>query len=100
MEKKSTKKVAAAAAEPVVAEKKTATRKCACKKAAAAIVYNAETAGLRAGDIYQTLAAEGALTIKEIAKKAKLTEQETLLGMGWLLREGKLCVEGENVALA
>ena len=98
MEKKTTKKAAAAVAEAVETEKKPA-RKC-CKKCDA-VVYNAETAGNRAGDIYQALAAaEKALTIKQLAQKTKATEEEVLLGMGWLLREGKLSVCDSKVALA
>ena len=54
-----------------------------------------------AGDVYQALAAAGkALTVKEIAKAAKISEEETLLGLGWLFKEGKLANEGENVTLA
>ena len=58
---------------------------------------NAENVGFRAGDVYQALAAEGkALTLKEIAKVAKISEEETLLGMGWLLKEGKILVSEDN----
>ena len=100
MEKKTTKKAAAEVKEVVATEKKTTTRKC-CAKKAAAVVYNEETVGCRAGVVYETLAAaETALTVKEIAKAGKITEQETLLGMGWLLREGKLNVCEDKVALA
>ena len=90
--KTTTKKVAApkAAAEP----KKAPAKKAAAPKKAA-IVLNAENAGFKAGDVYQALAAAGkALTVKEIAKAAKISEEETLLGMGWLFKEGKI-VEAE-----
>ena len=89
-------KVAAAKKETV---KKAAAPKAAAKKAVLAIT--AENAGFKAGDVYQALAAAGkALTVKEIAKAAKISEEETLLGLGWLFKEGKLVNEGENVTLA
>ncbi len=94
-EKKATKK----AAEPkAAAEKKAAPKKTAKK---VEIVINAETVGFKAGDVYQALsAAEKALSVKEIAKQAKITETETLLGMGWLFKEGKIKDEHGLIALA
>ena len=41
-----------------------------------------------------------AVTVKEIAKAAKISEEETLLGLGWLFKEGKLVNEDEKVTLA
>ena len=94
-EKKTTKKTAA----PKAAEAKKATAKKAAVKAA--VVVNAENAGFKAGDVYQTLAAAGkALTVKEIAKAAKISEEETLLGLGWLFKEGKLATAEEKITLA
>ena len=94
-EKKTTKKAAATAAEP----KKAAVKKVAAKKAVVAV--NAENAGFKAGDVYQALAAaEKALTVKEIAKAAKISEEETLLGLGWLFKEGKLATADEKITLA
>ena len=101
-EKKATAKKAAA--PKAAAEKKTApVKKAAAPKAAAkaTIVVNAENAGFKAGDVYQALAAAGkALTVKEIAKAAKISEEATLLGLGWLFKEGKLVNDGEKVTLA
>ena len=101
MAKKETTKKAAAAEVAVVekAAKKTTVRKAAVKATAA---INAENVGFKAGDVYQALAAaEKALTIKEIAKAAKISEEETLLGLGWLFKEGKLqSTEDNKVALA
>lgn len=102
-EKKATAKKAAA--PKAAAEKKAATVKKAApvKKAAAkaTFVVNAENAGFKAGDVYQALAAaEKALTVKEIAKAAKISEEETLLGLGWLFKEGKLANDAEKVTLA
>ena len=81
------------------AAKKTATVKKAAAKSVLAV--NAENIGFKAGDVYQALAAAGkALTVKEIAKAAKISEEETLLGLGWLFKEGKLANDGEKVTLA
>jgi hypothetical protein len=98
-EKKTTKK---AAAEVKAAEPKKATvKKAAAPKKAAAIAVNAENAGFKAGDVYQALAAaEKALTVKEIAKAAKISEEETLLGLGWLFKEGKLNAADDKITLA
>ena len=95
-EKKTTKKAAA----PVKAEaKKAPAKQAAASKAVIAV--NAENAGFKAGDVYQALAAaEKALTVKEIAKAAKISEEETLLGLGWLFKEGKLATADEKITLA
>ena len=99
-EKKVTKKAAAPKAEE--AKKSTVKKAAAPKKAAAkTVVVNAENAGFKAGDVYQALAAaEKALTVKEIAKAAKISEEETLLGLGWLFKEGKLATADEKITLA
>ena len=99
-EKKTTTKKAT---ETKVAAKKTETvKKTATKAAKATIAVNAENAGFKAGDVYQALAAaEKALSVKEIAKAAKISEEETLLGLGWLFKEGKLLsAEDDKVTLA
>jgi Cdc6-like AAA superfamily ATPase len=97
-EKKATTKKAAEVKE-TAAKKTTTTKKAAAK---ATIVVNAENIGFKAGDVYQALAAaEGALSVKEIAKAAKISEEETLLGLGWLFKEGKLNgTEDNKVVLA
>lgn len=87
------------ATSKAAAEKKTATRRSAAKKVEFEI--NAETVGFKAGDVYQALAtAEKSLSVAEIAKAAKITEQETLLGMGWLFKEGKIKAEDNKITLA
>ena len=100
-EKKTTKKAAAPKAEE---PKKATVKKAAAPKKAAekkAFVVNAENAGFKAGDVYQALAAaEKALSVKEIAKAAKISEEETLLGLGWLFKEGKLAAADEKITLA
>ena len=99
-EKKTTKKAAAPKAEE---PKKATVKKAAAPKKAAekAFVVNAENAGFKAGDVYQALAAaEKALSVKEIAKAAKISEEETLLGLGWLFKEGKLATADEKITLA
>ena len=95
-EKKATTKKAAT--ETKAAAKKTETvKKTATKAAKATLAVNAENAGFKAGDVYQALAAaEKALTVKEIAKAAKISEEETLLGLGWLFKEGKLLSTEDN----
>jgi transcription initiation factor TFIIIB Brf1 subunit/transcription initiation factor TFIIB len=94
-EKKTTKKAAAVKAEE---PKKATVKKAAAPKKVAEkkVAVNAENAGFKAGDVYQALAAAGkALTVKEIAKAAKISEEETLLGLGWLFKEGKLAAADE-----
>lgn len=90
-EKKATKK--ATATKP--AAKKTATKK------VAEVSINAENVGFRAGDVYQALAAAGkAMSVAEIAKVAKISKEETYLGIGWLFKEGKVKNEENLVTLA
>ena len=97
-EKKTTKK---AAAEKAVEPKKATVKKSATAAKKAVVAVNAENAGFKAGDVYQALAAaEKALTVKEIAKAAKISEEETLLGLGWLFKEGKLAAADEKITLA
>ena len=99
-EKKATTKKAAETKAPAV-KKETVKKAAAPKAAKATLSLNAENAGFKAGDVYQALAAaEKALTVKEIAKAAKISEEETLLGLGWLFKEGKLVNEDEKVTLA
>ena len=90
-------------AKKATATKAAETKKAPAKKAAAkaVVAVNAENAGFKAGDVYQALAAAGkALTVKEIAKAAKISEEETLLGLGWLFKEGKLATAEEKITLA
>ncbi|KXB37668.1 hypothetical protein HMPREF1870_02333 [Bacteroidales bacterium KA00344] len=75
------------------------TKKAAAKKAE--VMVDAENAGFRAGDVYQTLSAAGsALSVAELAKATEKTETEVLLGIGWLLKEGKVKGEDGKVVLA
>jgi len=101
VEKKATAKKATET-KAAAAKKTTTVKKAAAPKAAkATLAVNAENAGFKAGDVYQALAAAGkALTVKEIAKAAKISEEETLLGLGWLFKEGKLVNDAEKVTLA
>ena len=98
-EKKATKK--ATATKP--AAKKTATKKVAevVKDLEGDERINAENVGFRAGDVYQALAAAGkAMSVAEIAKAAKISKEETYLGIGWLFKEGKVKNEENLVTLA
>lgn len=64
-------------------------------------MIDAMSVGFKAGDVYQTLKdAENALSVAEIAKAASITTEETLLGMGWLLKEGKIKGEDNKFLLA
>ena len=97
-EKKATAKKATET-KAAAAKKTTTVKKAAAAKSVFAV--NAENAGFKAGDVYQALAAAGkALTVKEIAKAAKISEEETLLGLGWLFKEGKLATADEKITLA
>ena len=97
-EKKATKAAATKAAAPKKEVKKAAP-KAAAKKAE--LVINAENAGFKAGDVYQALAtANKALTVAEIAKAAKISNEEVILGAGWLLKEGKIAEAEGKIALA
>lgn len=101
MAKKEATTKAAAEVKETAAKKTTTTKKAATAKTAT-VAINAENIGFKAGDVYQTLAAaEKALSVKEIAKKAKISEEETLMGLGWLFKEGKLSgTEDNKVVLA
>lgn len=80
-------------------EKKAAPKRSTAKKVTFEI--NAESVGFRAGDVYQALATAGkALSVAEISKAAKISENETLLGMGWLFKEGKIKADGNMITLA
>ena len=96
-EKKET--VKKTAATKAAGEKKAAPKRTAAKKVVFDI--NEESVGFKAGDVYQALAtAEKSLSVAEIAKAAKITEEETLLGMGWLFKEGKIKAEENKITLA
>lgn len=101
MSKAAATKAAKKEATKAAPAEKAPAKKCATKKAATAkesiVYYNAENAGFKAGDVYQVLAAaEKALTVAEIAKKAKTTAEDVLLGLGWLLKEGKVTSTEDN----
>ena len=90
--------------------KKTATPKAAAEKKAAPkrttpnkVHYeiNAESVAFRPGAVHQALAtARNALSGAETAKAAKIAEEEALLGMGWLFKEGKIKAEENKITLA
>jgi hypothetical protein len=100
-EKKATK----AAAKEAAPKKETVKKAAAPKKTAApkkaTLVINAENAGFKAGDVYNALAtAQKALTVAEIAKAAKISNEEVILGAGWLLKEGKIAEAEGKIVLA
>lgn len=96
-EKKATTRKSAKTTATATATKKTATK----KAAAVEVAVNAENVGFRAGDVYQALAAaQKPLSVAEIAKAAKISKEETFLGIGWLFKEGKVKSENNLIALA
>lgn len=98
-EKKATTKAAATKTTAAKTTKKTTTKKATTAKSA--ITVDAENAGFRAGDVYQALSAAGkSLSVAELVKATEKTETEVLLGIGWLLKEGKVKGDNGNVVLA
>ena len=64
-------------------------------------VLGATSTGMALGDVYQALAAaEKPLAVAEIAKAAGISTEDTILGLGWLFKEGKIKDEDNKVALA
>ena len=95
-EKKATKKTAT---KKTAVAKTTTTKRATTKKVEVAV--SAENAGFRAGDVYQALAAsEKLMSVAEIAKAANITCEEVYLGIGWLLKEGKVKNEENLITLA
>ena len=99
VERKATKS-AAAKTTAKATPKKAATKKAAASKKEA-IFVDAVNAGFRAGDVYEALHTAGeAKTVEELVKLTGKSEVEVLLGIGWLLKEGKLKGDGGKVVLA
>lgn len=99
-EKKATTKAAATKTTAAKTTKKTTTTKKATATKST-ITVDAENAGFRAGDVYQALSAAGkSLSVAELVKATEKTETEVLLGIGWLLKEGKVKGDNGNVVLA
>ncbi len=97
-EKKATTKKAAT--KEATEKKTTVVKKTTAKKTSATVevAVTAENAGFKAGDVYQALAAAQApMTVAGIAKAANIATEEVYLGIGWLMKEGK--VKGENNAI-
>jgi len=56
-----------------------------------------ENAGLIAGAVWTALNEKGAQNAKDLKKAAKVkTDKELYLAIGWLLREDKLVVAGDE----
>ena len=99
-EKKTTKTAVQNATTTTAAKKAPATKKATAAKKEV-LYLNEENAGFKAGDVYQALAAAGkALSLAEIAKAAKITAEDAILGIGWLLKEGKIKNEDNKLVLA
>lgn len=101
MAKKKTTKTAVKKTTTTTAAKKAPATKKATAAKKEVLYLNEENAGFKAGDVYQALAAAGkALSLAEIAKAAKITAEDALLGIGWLLKEGKIKNEDNKLVLA
>lgn len=99
-EKKTTKTAVKKSTTTTAAKKAPATKKATAAKKEV-LYLNEENAGFKAGDVYQALAAAGkALSLAEIAKAAKITAEDAILGIGWLLKEGKIKNEDNKLVLA
>ncbi len=56
-----------------------------------------ENAGLLAGAVWTALNENGAQNAKDLKKAAKIkTDKELYLALGWLLREDKLAISGDE----
>lgn len=99
-EKKTTKTAVKKTTTATAAKKAPVTKKATAAKKEV-LYLNEENAGFKAGDVYQALAAAGkALSLAEIAKAAKITAEDAILGIGWLLKEGKIKNEDNKLVLA
>lgn len=99
-EKKTTKTAVKKTTTTTAAKKAPATKKATAAKKEV-LYLNEENAGFKAGDVYQALAAAGkARSLAEIAKAAKITAEDAILGIGWLLKEGKIKNEDNKLVLA
>ncbi len=99
VEKKTTVKAAPKAAAEKKTTEKAAPKRTTAKKAE--VFVDAENAGFRAGDVYQALSAAGtALSVSELTAATGKTDTEILLGIGWLLKEGKVKGDAGKVVLA
>ncbi|MDD7318315.1 MAG: winged helix-turn-helix domain-containing protein [Prevotella sp.] len=98
-EQKKTKVAVSTTAKKTATAKNGTVKKVTAKKQEVAI--NAVNVGFKAGDVYQALASEAKpLTVADIEKTAKISHEEVLLGLGWLLKEGKVKDENEKIVLA
>ena len=53
---------------------------------------NVDVIGSWAGLVWEALNASGMLTVKGLKKATKLKEKELYAAIGWLAREGKVCI--------
>ena len=53
--------------------------------------------GTNAGIVWQAVAAEsGKIAFEELLKATRLTKSQALLALGWLARENKVSLKGDN----
>ena len=53
---------------------------------------NTDTIGVNAGQLWEALSTADALGIKQIKKITKMKKEEIFAALGWLAREGKVCI--------
>ena len=58
-----------------------------------------ELAGFSAGDVYFVIADHPFLSIDKIIELSPISIEATLLGLGWLMKEGKLQIENNLISL-
>lgn len=104
--KATTTETAVKATAKKTTEKKATEKKAEVKIAKATtkkeeIFVDAENAGFRAGDVYQALYAAGeSKSVEELQTLTGKNTVEVLLGIGWLLKEGKVKGDNGKVVLA
>jgi hypothetical protein len=52
-----------------------------------------ETLGGNAGLVWSQLKEQTPLTVKEISNRTKLSANDVYVAIGWLAREGKICID-------
>ena len=65
------------------------------------VKIDASFVAFSAGDVYcAVVGANKALTVEEIAKNAKISTERAFLGIGWLMKEGKLHFENNLIGIS
>lgn len=54
------------------------------------------TVGENAGKVWHAMNQIEEITIPELARKLDLSEESTAMAVGWLAREGKICIDRKD----